>query len=170
MTPKSKGGAIRVLLVEDHKTVLWGLEKLVQSAHPRMEVAGVASTVDEMFELLERADPHIVLLDLDLSGRSTCDVLPELVQRTSAHALVLTAERSASVLEAAVMRGARGVVGKDETPEVLLRAIERVNAGEVWVNREISDHIARLAHADEETLHLTQVAKLALQTGIIHHA
>jgi DNA-binding NarL/FixJ family response regulator len=141
MKPKRTAEAIRVLLVDDHKTVLWGLEKLVESAYPRMEVAGVANTVEEMFDVLEQADPHVVLLDLDLSGRSACEVLPELSQRTSAHTLLLTAERSGTVLEAAIMRGARGVVGKDEAPEVLLRAIERVNAGEVWVNRRMMGRV-----------------------------
>lgn len=137
MNAQRAAGPMRVLLVDDHKTLLWGLQKLVESAFPKMEVAGVADSVDAMLELADRVEAHVVLLDLDLGGRSAIDVLPALVQRTAAHVLVLTAERNPAVLEAAVMRGARGVVGKDEPPEVILRAIERVNAGEVWVNRSM---------------------------------
>jgi two-component system, NarL family, nitrate/nitrite response regulator NarL len=36
--------AIRVLLVEDHQTMLWGLQTLVEAERPRMEVAGTART------------------------------------------------------------------------------------------------------------------------------
>jgi DNA-binding NarL/FixJ family response regulator len=34
-----------------------------------------------------------------------------------------------------VLRGASGVVHKDEAPEILLRAIEKVHCGELWVDR-----------------------------------
>lgn len=44
-----------------------------------------------------------------------------------------------------------------------------VTAGEVWVDREVTDAVARLACADEETMRLAQVAKLAIQTGVARH-
>ena len=57
------------------------------------------------------------------------------------------------------MRGARGVVGKDESADVLLLAIERVHAGEVWINRQmmgkvlsaISSGTAKVSNSNPET-------------------
>ncbi len=44
-----------------------------------------------------------------------------------------------------------------------------VVAGEVWVDREVIDMIARLARADQETMALAQLAKLAIETGLAPH-
>jgi DNA-binding NarL/FixJ family response regulator len=132
---EASAAPIRVLLVDDHKTMLWGLERLIESAEPRMRVAGVARTVDEMLDLAARTACDVILLDLDLAGRSAVAELPKLAQRTTAAVLVLTGERDLAVHEAAIIHGARGVLSKVEPPEVILRAIERVSAGEVWVNR-----------------------------------
>jgi FixJ family two-component response regulator len=51
--------------------------------------------------------------------------------------LGLTAERREAVLEAAVRAGARGIIGKDAATDVLLKAIEKINAGELWLDREM---------------------------------
>lgn len=45
-----------------------------------------------------------------------------------------------------------------------------VIAGEVWVDREVNDAVARLAGADEQTMYFAQVAKLAIQTGAARRA
>jgi DNA-binding NarL/FixJ family response regulator len=139
--PESGAAPIRVLLVDDHKTLLWGLQRLIESAQPRMLVVGVARSADEMLTQAEQLEFDVVLLDLDLAGHNVADDLPELARRTSAHVLVLTAERDPDVHEAAVLQGARGVLRKDEAPDVILRAIERVHAGEVWINRNMMGRV-----------------------------
>ena len=143
MNTMSQSGAapIRVLLVDDHRTLLWGLQRLIESAQPRMLVVGVARSADEMLTQAEQLEFDVVLLDLDLAGHNVADDLPELARRTSAHVLVLTAERDPDVHEAAVLQGARGVLRKDEPPDVILRAIERVYAGEVWINRNMMGRV-----------------------------
>lgn len=140
----TSAGPIRVLLVDDHKTMLWGLERLIESAQPAMQVAGVARTVDEMLDLADRIDIDIVLLDLDLAGHNAAEDLPKLARRTSAKVLVLTGEHSAALHEAAIVQGARGVICKEEAPELILRAIERVHAGEVWINRNMMGRVLGL--------------------------
>jgi len=142
---------IRVLLVDDHKTMLWGLERLIESAGPHMVVAGVARTADEMLDLAARVQCDVILLDLDLAGRSAVAELPKLAQRTTAAALVLTGERDLAVHEAAIVHGARGVLSKVEPPETILRAIERVSAGEVWVNRTMMGRVLGVLAGPRET-------------------
>ena len=67
---------IRVLLVDDHRSVLWGLEKLIEGERPRMQVVGKATTASEALQMLEAAAPDVVLLDLDLNGQSGLDAIP----------------------------------------------------------------------------------------------
>ena len=128
---------IRVMIVDDHKSIVWGLQRLIESSEPRMEVVAMATSCAEMLSTVAAANPDIILLDLDLNGESAVDVMLDLPRLSSAQVLVLTGVRDPAVHQAAIMRGARGVVGKDESADVLLLAIERVHAGEVWINRQM---------------------------------
>ena len=128
---------IRVMIVDDHKSIVWGLQRLIESSEPRMEVVAMATSCAEMLNTVAAANPDIILLDLDLNGESAVDVMLDLPRLSSAQVLVLTGVRDPMVHQAAIMRGARGVVGKDESADVLLLAIERVHAGEVWINRQM---------------------------------
>lgn len=129
--------SIRVMIVDDHRSILWGLERLVESAAPRMTVAGTAGSCAEMMSVVVSARPDVILLDLDLDGENSADSLPDLLRLTDAKVLILTGGRDFAFHQAALMKGARGVIGKDENADVLLLAIERVYAGEVWVNRSM---------------------------------
>ncbi|MEP6602240.1 MAG: response regulator, partial [Nitrospirota bacterium] len=103
---------IRVFLVDDHRTVLWGLERLIESAAPMMTVVGTALNRAEMFAKLSDAKADVILLDLDLGGVSSLDCLEDLARQTTAQILVLTGSSDTEVHQQAVVRGARGVVHK----------------------------------------------------------
>ena len=128
---------IRVFLADDHKTTLWGLEQLLASAAPRMQLVGTATNRADLLAQAPGAKPDVIVLDLDLGGEDACTALPQLRRESDAQILVLTGERDCKAHEAVVMLGARGVVQKSEEAETLLRAIEKVYAGEIWLNRSM---------------------------------
>ena len=125
---------INVFLVDDHKTVLWGLEQLVQSAAPRMAVVGTATSCAEMFAALACIEPDVILLDLDLGGESGLDCLEKIGQQSAAMVLVLTGSSDPEIHQRAIVRGARGVIHKQQSADVILRAIEKVSGGEIWLD------------------------------------
>lgn len=141
MTPANKptpAPAIKVMLIDDHPTLLWGLEKLISSATPAMEVVATARSIGEALERLDCSDqavPDVVLLDLDLDGRSGLDLLPRLLQTPHTRVLILTGERKQSVLDHAVHKGARGIVRKDASADQVLKAIAKTYEGELWLDR-----------------------------------
>ena len=126
---------IRVLLIDDHRTVLWGLEKLIDSARPRMQVVGTASNSDDGLTAAAAQRPDVVLLDLDLGGDSGLDLLSNLVEYCGAKVLILTGTRDPEVREPAVLQGASGMVHKADRAELILTAIDRVARGEIWLDR-----------------------------------
>lgn len=134
------GDEISVLLVDDHKCVLWGLQKLIEGEHPRMRVAGTASNRWEALQAARSTAPDVILLDLDLKGESGLDVIPELL-KVGGKVLVLTGSRDPAMHERAVLGGASGVVLKDEPAEVLIRAIDRVHEGELWLDRATTGRV-----------------------------
>ncbi len=127
---------IRVMLVDDHQTMLWGLGKLVESEKPRMEVVGTASTCNEAVAKVAELCPDVILLDLDLAGTSALDILPVLLSNPLSRILIFTGERDQAKLDLAVFRGAHGVLRKDASAEQVLKAIEKTAEGEIWLDRE----------------------------------
>jgi len=131
---------VRVLIVDDHKTILWGLVKLIESERPLLEVVGTASNGQEALAAAERERPDVVLLDLELGGESGLDLLPRLLGGGGGGPLViiLTGSADESLHDRAVRLGARGIVLKNEPAENILRAIEKVRRGEMWLDRATS--------------------------------
>jgi DNA-binding NarL/FixJ family response regulator len=133
--------AIRVLLVEDHQTMLWGLQTLVDAERPRMEVAGTARTCPEALERAAQLAPDVILLDLDLGGVSMVDFLPELLASGRSRALVLTAAHDTATLDQAIRRGARGILHKEVSAGQVIKAIEKIHRGELWFDAATMDRV-----------------------------
>jgi two-component system, NarL family, nitrate/nitrite response regulator NarL len=119
--------------------VCWGLERLVQTGHPRLEVSGMAATLAESLPLLQRHPADVVVIDLD--GEDVCESLVELHAQTHAKVLVLTGSPDLALLDRAVLAGVRGIVKKRESPSTLLKAIEKVHDGELWIDRGATSRI-----------------------------
>jgi DNA-binding NarL/FixJ family response regulator len=134
-TPLAAQQPIRVMLIDDHPTLLWGLEKLINAETPRMSVMGTARNTEEALACLAHETPDVVLLDLDLDGESGLVLLPALLKQTRTRVLILTGERQQNVLDQAVQKGARGILRKDASAEHVLKAIEKTHEGELWLDR-----------------------------------
>ena len=148
---QAKLSTIRVLLVDDHPTILWGLTALIQGERPHMEVVGSASNFDEALATMRTLSPDVVLLDLDLGGKSSLDILPDLLVNPQTQVLVLTGTREQSILDLAVQRGARGILKKDASGEQIIKAITKVHQGELWLDRESLTRVFNgLVHASQD--------------------
>src|SRR6185295_6593969 len=131
--PKS----IRVLLVDDHSVVRTGLRLILQGS-TGMIMVGEAADRDEALAIAAREQPDVILLDLDLGDESGLAIISELIVAAGeARVIILTGVRDPEVHRKAVMLGAMGVVSKEKAAEVLLKAIERVHAGEAWLDPTI---------------------------------
>jgi two-component system, NarL family, nitrate/nitrite response regulator NarL len=136
-TPSLSSNPIRVLVVDDHSIVRAGLRMLIES-QGRLEIVGEASSGPTAVAVAASTQPDIVLLDLDLGGTSGLDVIPNLLSAaTKARVIILTGVRDVEQHREAVRRGAMGVVVKEQAAPVLLNAIEKVHAGEVWLERSM---------------------------------
>jgi DNA-binding NarL/FixJ family response regulator len=127
---------IQVFLVAP-AMLCWGLERLVQTAHPRMELKGAALTLAEAQPSF--GDVDILILDLD-SGYGP-DVVADLQSALRMRLVVLTSSQDVALLDQMVVAGARGIVRKSDAPAALLKAIERVHDGELWIERTATGRI-----------------------------
>jgi DNA-binding NarL/FixJ family response regulator len=125
---------IRVLLVDDHHLFRAGLRLIIERL-PGMELVGEAGDRSEALEKAASDNPDIILLDIDLGGESGLDLIGDLLaSAANARIIIITGSRDPEIYREAVLRGAMGVVPKEKAAEVLIKAIERVKAGEAWLD------------------------------------
>jgi DNA-binding NarL/FixJ family response regulator len=163
--PDSVADPIRILLIDDHMIVRAGLRMLIEN-HDGMIVVGEAGTRIDGLEIAAREQPHIVLLDLDMGAESGLDFMPQLLAAApNARIVVLTGLRDADAHRRAVHLGAIGLVFKEKATEVLIKAIEKVHAGEVWLDRALTASVlSEMLHAGEREKADPEVQKISFLT------
>ena len=160
---------IRVLLVDDHSVVRTGLRMLIEN-NPELRVVAEAATPTEALEVTQREQPDIILLDLDLGGDNGSDILPRLLEVTEhrAKAILLTGVQDVEAHRDAVRRGASGLVKKEQAAETLIKAIKKVNAGEIWLERAMTATIFREFRGGQRSTRDAEEAKIASLTDREH--
>ncbi len=125
--------AIRLVVADDHPLILDGLEQLVRLAGG-FEVVGRCVTGEEALAAVERQRPDLLVLDLCMRRMDGLEVLRELRRRRLAtRVVILTAAIGEDQLLEAVRLGVKGVVLKEMAPQLLVRCLRKVHAGEQWV-------------------------------------
>ena len=122
---------IRVFVIAPPVT-WWGLEHLLQSADPRIDLVGMAPSVEQSLRALGQYEIDVLLLDLE--GDDADQSVRTLLAATRAKLLVVTESGNVAMLDQAVMAGLRGVVRKSEPLPVLLDAIQRIHEGDLWID------------------------------------
>jgi DNA-binding NarL/FixJ family response regulator len=130
-------GLIRVMIVDDHAVIRAGLRMLIEHDQT-MNVVAMAGSRAEALSLAATTRPDIIILDLILGDDDGLTFLPELreVSPTS-RVVVLTGVANPDSHRMAIRRGAMGIVLKEHAAELLLKAIQKVHEGEVWIDRSM---------------------------------
>jgi DNA-binding NarL/FixJ family response regulator len=127
----------RVLLVDDHAIVRRGLSQLFER-EPDFTVCGEAATETEAFDLIESLDPHLLVTDLTLEGRSGLD----LIKRVHAYhealpVLVVSMHDETLYAHRALAAGAQGYVMKRRADIEVLKAARMVRDGLIYSNGNV---------------------------------
>jgi two-component system response regulator DevR len=142
---------VRILVVDDHAMFREGVKLLLQR-EPHLQVIGEAANPEEALELAAREQPDLVLLDVDLFGHDGLEIIADLqVTAPRTDIIVLTGMRDAELQGRALRAGARGFLQKEQTGELVLRAIQKVRDGEIWFDHNtVGAAVARLISGDAE--------------------
>jgi two-component system nitrate/nitrite response regulator NarL len=158
----SRSQPIRIMILDDHALVRAGLRMLIES-RPGFCVVGEAADCSTALVVAAREQPEVILFDLILGDRDRTDFLPELLATVpQARALVLTGTHSPELHRQAIRLGAKGLVLKEKTTDVLLQAIEKVHAGEIWLESSmITDLLDELSPNNKDKHKDPEEAKMA---------
>ncbi|HFB52150.1 MAG TPA: response regulator transcription factor, partial [Anaerolineae bacterium] len=103
---------VRIMVVDDHEVVRFGLKSLL-TRHPGWEVVAETGTVTGAIEKAAEHNPDIVVMDIRLSDGSGIDACREITQRNpQTKVIVLTSFAEDDLLFNAISAGASGYVLK----------------------------------------------------------
>lgn len=133
----------RILLVDDHKLLMEGVRSLL-APYAHLRVVGMALSGGEAVALAASLAPHLMVLDLGMPGMNGVETARAVLEvRPGTRILIYTGHEDQRWLPELLDIGIMGHVRKSEQPGVLLRAIESVRQGEIFLS--FSDPGGRLA-------------------------
>ncbi len=121
---------IRVLVVDDHPVVRYGVQHLLEN-DSEVEVVGEADSGPHALQQVARLHPDVVILDMRLPGSDGVEITRQLRRAyPEVKVIVLTAYRDEEYLLGALRAGAHAYLLKQASHEMLCEAIHRVYKGE----------------------------------------
>ncbi len=134
--------AIRVLVVDDHPVVRFGLAAIVNS-QPDMQVVAEAGSGRQAIQLFRQHKPDITLMDLrlpDLSGVEAIRII--LKEYPGSRFVVLTTYQGDEEIHRALESGAQAYLLKGMSHQELIRAVRRVHEGMRYLPRPVLETLA----------------------------
>jgi two-component system invasion response regulator UvrY len=135
---------MNVLIADDHAIVRRGLKQILAETSD-IVVAGEAADGREVLSKLTEADWDVLVLDINMPGRSGLDILRDIkLLRPRLPVLILSVHAEEQMATRMLKAGASGYLNKESAPEELVNAIRKVHAGGKYVSatqaeRMISD-------------------------------
>ena len=143
---------LRIVIVDDHTLFREGLRNILDMEDD-IEVVADVESAEDIVELVWRARPDVLLLDIRMPSGNGLDAVPAVLRISpSTNVLVLTASDEREEHVRAFKLGAKGVILKDSARQTLMQAIRSVYRGETWVDSRMSGVLVEeLSHGGGDT-------------------
>lgn len=129
----------RVLIVEDHELIRFGLKTAFESKGVSIEILE-ASTGEEAINLVKNNDLDAIILDLGLPTLNGIDTALEIKKiKNDIKIIILTSHNSESEVIDSIKAGARAYCSKDINPDRLVTIVQEVIEGALWFDSKISN-------------------------------
>lgn len=139
--PTLDARVIKLLLVDDHHLVRDSLGLLLETQED-LRVVGLAQDGDDALAQAARAQPDVVLMDVDMPGLSAFAAAERIrAAAPDARVLFLSAFGYDRYLEQALRVGASGYITKAQPAAIIIDAVRRVAEGHVVFSRDVRDRL-----------------------------
>ncbi|MDZ4289501.1 MAG: response regulator transcription factor [Prosthecobacter sp.] len=138
-TPQpAKEAKKKVFIVDDHPVFRDGLVRIV-GQNAALVVCGEADNAAQAFGDICRLDPDLVLMDIGLPGKSGLELLQDVhAYKPELPVLIISMHDETLYAERVLRAGGRGYIMKQEGPEKMTQAINKVLSGQVYVSERIA--------------------------------
>lgn len=129
---------IKVIIADDHAIVRQGIVKILERTGD-ITVLDEASNGRELLEKIRANTYNVLVLDLNMPGRSGLDLIDDVLSYNPAISiLVLSVSSEKQIVLSALKQGAMGFMTKESAPEELIEAIRLVNYGEKYISKALA--------------------------------
>jgi two-component system invasion response regulator UvrY len=159
--------SIRVILCDDHALIRRGIRDTLSDA-PDIEVVGEAGDYGELRSLMREQPSDVLVLDINLPGRSGLDVLHVLKEEgATVRVLVVSMYPEDQYAIRALRAGAYGYVNKGGDTQQIVEAVRMVAQGRKYITPEIAQMLAEsLTQPQVEVAH-EKLSDRELQTLVL---
>jgi DNA-binding NarL/FixJ family response regulator len=145
---------ITVGIVDDHKLFRSGVEDIINDSKD-FQVKISASDGDELFSALKKNNIQILLLDINLKHENGLDILIKLSEiKPEIKVIMLTMFSESSYINTMVLKGAKGYLLKDTTPEILLMTLKKVHEDGKYYDTHTTNVIVESIQSKEKLVAL----------------
>jgi DNA-binding NarL/FixJ family response regulator len=144
---------LRVLVVDDHDVVHWGL-RLLLTEQPWVERCLAAHNAAEALELTSRYDPHVALVDLFVGAESGAEICESIVATSPTTRVLFISGAGRISPRAAKAAGASGFISKDWGARDVATAVRAVGLGMTVFAPQTEQPAAQLSEREHEVLDL----------------
>jgi two-component system, NarL family, invasion response regulator UvrY len=131
-----------IVLVDDHAVVRAGVRRLLEQ-EPLFEVIGEAESGEKAYQIFGELKPDVMVMDLSMPGMGGLEAIRRILMRyEKAKILVLSMHEDLSFANQALKLGAKGYLIKNALADDLVKSIETVSNGEVFLSSEIAKKMA----------------------------
>jgi two-component system invasion response regulator UvrY len=145
---------IKILIADDHAIVREGLKQIV-AEEKDIQVAGEAENAEQMMELLEKEKWSLIILDINMPGKSGLEALKDIKQLYPAlPVLILSMFSEDQYGIRALKAGASGYLKKVSAPTELVTAIRKIVSGGKYINPSLAEKLAdKFGETQKKSLH-----------------
>jgi len=143
-----------IVLVDDHAVVRAGVRRLLEQ-EPLFEVIGEAESGEKAYQIFGELKPDVMVMDLSMPGMGGLEAIRRILMRyEKAKILVLSMHEDLSFANQALKLGAKGYLIKNALADDLVKSIETVSNGEVFLSAEIAKKMAMQSiSGDKDPIH-----------------
>lgn len=149
---------MKILIADDHPIYRGGLKQFLCKSFEQV-VVDEASNGSEALNKISKNDYDIVLLDIDMPGRSGLEIIKDVKkEKPKLSVLMLSAYSEEQYAIRSLKSGASGYLTKKSVPGELIKAIKKVTKGGKYLTLSIAE---RLASAIEENSEMSPHERLS---------
>jgi DNA-binding NarL/FixJ family response regulator len=152
---------IRLLIAEDQPVVRAGLRAILETASD-IQIVGEAGDGQEAIERALDLSPDVIISELRLPKSDGLAILRNLQGRgLPTKFLLFTSSDNKDDFIEAMKLGCSGILLKDAAPALIVKSIQKVNAGEIWLDSNTTAAVIRqfASPVDSATPHASAGAK-----------
>jgi len=135
-------GAVRIMIVDDHKLFTAGLGAILQLIDREVEIEEFACGRQALSQLESSNCPDLLIVDLDMPTLSGLDLMRAINSRDlNLKVAVISASTNTAAIQEAMDCGASGYIPKSLSPHLMLQGINQILSGRVYVPEHLQSQI-----------------------------